>query len=84
MGESDSTICGQASKEPRPRGTGHSPTSLWDEPGVLFCIGVALRRLIFQCCIHPQGRTLGHSATITVKNRVPKITKLSISKTLIG
>jgi len=58
MGESDSTICGQASKEPRPRGTGHSSTSLWDEPGVLFCIGVALRRLIFQCCIHPQGEEM--------------------------
>ena len=55
-------------KEPRPRETGYSPTSIWDEPGVLFCIGVAHRRLIFQCCIHPQGRTLGMNATITVKD----------------
>jgi len=46
------------SKEPRPRGTEHSPASLWDEPGVLFCVGVAHRRLIFQCCIHPQGEEM--------------------------
>jgi len=35
------------SKEPRPRGTGHSPASLWDEPGVLFCMGVFLTEAVY-------------------------------------